>query len=248
MQKKLLLYFAFTLVTSFIFAQSQISNKALISLELSSAFDGNLYGGGIKIDRKITTNLSLGIHASYFYEYTPSIYVVGGEISPISDNGNEVIYNYNQNDSLNSYLNLTDFWGFGNVQIGLNAKYSLFTNKATKPYVGINLSYNKQINDGAAVNLGESKSILLNRLEDNTGLITSLEFGLNHNFNNRFGFFFNVRTTLFTKLTRSNIDREFITREYDEYDNIVKATFREEVFETKYAQFIGSAGFSYKIY
>ncbi|MFT6166850.1 MAG: hypothetical protein ACJASF_001543, partial [Vicingaceae bacterium] len=67
----ILLVGALVFCTSAIIAQEQISNQMTISLEGSTTFDAEITGGGLKIDRKINKNFSVGVFSSILVRNYP---------------------------------------------------------------------------------------------------------------------------------------------------------------------------------
>jgi hypothetical protein len=263
--RKILLLGALVFCTFSLIAQEQISNRMTISLEGSTTFDAEFTGGGLKIDRKINTNFSVGVFSSILVRNYPGVYYSFGNYSATGDNGDQVTYEFigdSPSDTTNNggYI-YTDDWSNTSyeLQVGLRLKYSLYTQMATRPYVGFNLSYNKQI----LIDESESESIIFNRLEKNNGLLTSFELGIDQDISNRFLFFINIRATLLTNLVQNQISLKKTNEELTEgiiIDNgngsttsygggrTKSATFLETLTEQKFPTFFGSIGISYKIF
>jgi len=260
--------------TANLLAQDQISNKMAISIEGSTTFDANIYGAGLKIDRKITNNFTIGLFSSFSLSYYGGAYYEkdNGEFTLESDNGNRTTYSYKS-----SPLDISNSGGFmyadnfafesRDLQIGLRLKYSFYTQNATKPYLGLNIAYNNQLSIEPYDEYGTvetNESIIVNRLPKNNGLLTSLELGIDQDINNRFAFFVNIRATLITSLVYNNVSVELLDEKfYGEVtvpdgeggittiygDNIIEsATLEESYTKERFPTFFGSAGLSYKIF
>jgi hypothetical protein len=253
--RKILLLGALVFCTFSLTAQEQISNRMTISLEGSTNFDAEFTGGGLKIDRKINKNFSIGVFSSIYLTFLPQVFVSTaqkGETTVLEDNGDQVIYEYKR-DSLNSlnngdYLYVDNFGGeVGIIQIGLRVKYSLCSQKSTNPYVGFNVSYNKEF-----ISPNKPASTIIDRLEENNGLLTSFELGLNQHLSNRFAFFINCRATLLTNLVQNDVNLNIISEDYvDEgfFGNAINsAIYEETIKENRFPTFFGSIGINYKIY
>jgi hypothetical protein len=264
----ILLVGAFVFCTPVLIAQEQISNRMTISLEGSTTFDAEFTGGGLKIDRKINNNFSVGVFSSIYLTYLPQTFISSGsfgdgETTILEDNGDQVIYEYKRNplDSTNNgdYL-YAGYFGeeVGVIQIGLRVKYSLYSQKTTKPYVGFNVSYNKEF-----ISPSKPATTIIDRLEENNGLLTSLELGLDQHLSNRFVFFINVRATLLTNLVQNDVKLNTISEEktqdiavndgsggtYVQPGFGINSAIYEETFkENRFPTFFGSIGISYKIY
>jgi hypothetical protein len=255
--RKILLLGAVVFCTSSFIAQEQISNKMMISLEGTTTFDGEISGGGLKIDRKINSNFTIGIFSSVLARTYPEVYYQDGKYVATQDNGNQVNYEF-KSDSIYGGDIYTEDWGptILDLQIGLRLKYSLYTQKATKPYIAFNLAYNNQLSTD------NTESIIINRLDENNGFLTSFELGLDQNISNRFTFFINVRATLITTLVHNHVDLKKLTQELTEEVTVVngsgtttygggytkRATYVETLTEKRFPTFFGSAGFGYKIF
>lgn len=261
----ILLIGAFVFCIPALIAQEQISNRMTISVEGSTTFDAEFTGGGLKIDRKINNNFSVGVFSSILVRYYPGVYYSFGNYSATVDNGDQVTYEFIGDSPLETtnnggYIYADDFYNSSyELQVGLRLKYSLYTQMATKPYVGFNLSYNKQL----SIDESETESIVFNRLEENNGLLTSFELGIDQDISNRFLFFINIRATLLTNLVQNQISIKKTNEELTEEITIddgtgsttqygggqtKSATFLETLTESKYPTFFGSVGISYKIF
>jgi hypothetical protein len=261
----ILLVGALVFCTSAIIAQEQISNQMTISLEGSTTFDAEITGGGLKIDRKINKNFSVGVFSSILVRNYPGVFYSSGNYLATVDNGDQVTYEFigdspSETTSNGGYIYTDDWYNSSyELQVGLRLKYSLYTQMATKPYVGFNLSYNKQI----LIDDSETESIIFNRLEENNGLLTSFELGIDQDISNRFLFFINIRATLLTNLVQNQISLKKTNEEFTEEviiddgsgstssyggGSTKNATFLETLTEQRYPTFFGSIGISYKIF
>ena len=220
----ILLVGAFVFCSTTLIAQEQISNKMTLSIEGSTTFDAEITGGGLKIDRKINKNFSVGVFSTLFFRnYGGASYDSDlGKFTTISDNGNQATYSYEAKpldaSSNLGYVYIDDFaYESRELQIGLRLKYSLFTQNATKPYLGFNIAYNNETSIKPIDQFGgyvANESIIINRLDKNNGVITSLELGVDQDLSNRFAFFVNIRATLITSLVNNKVSFEILNEEF----------------------------------